>query len=252
MSGPQLDGRESNDRQFRGREPMDRHLAEGQFKQIVYGQIGDMLSALAEPRRLEMLELLSQCERNVESLAELLGAGMTTVSHHLQVLKRARLVQDRKEGRRVYYSASRLALMLWSTVSRIASSELSEVKYAIDSLVAEDPNTGSTTRETIDYDELLRRIERGEAVLIDVRPEEEFAAGHLPGAMSVSLEKLEQKAKELPRDKPIYAYCRGRYCVLSHEASRILAEKGYSVTPLPDGVAEWKAADVQLEASTSR
>lgn len=220
-----------------------------QFKQVVYHEIADVVSALGEPRRLEIVELLSQCERNVESLAELLGAGVTTVSHHLQVLKRARLVEDRKAGRRVYYSATRMALTLWSVVSDIAANELAEVRYALDELLAEDNAAGNAEREVVDYDELQKRISGGEAVLLDVRPEEEYSAGHLPGAISISLETLEERASELPRDKPIYAYGRGRYCVLSHEAARFLAKQGHRVAALPQGIAEWKGANRELESS---
>lgn len=231
-------------------------MRDQQFKQIVYEQIGDMLSALAEPRRLEMLELLCQCERNVESVAELLGAGVTTVSHHLQVLKRAGLATDRKDGRRVYYRSTNLALTMWNVISRAASSELTEVRRAVEDLFAGDPDGLETperpeateaTHEVVDYGELQKRIGAGEAVLIDVRPVEEYAAGHVPGAMSVSLEKLEEKVKELPQDKPIYAYCRGRYCVLSHEAARLLSQRGYTVSPLREGIAEWKAEQLTLE-----
>lgn len=213
-----------------------------QFKQIVYREIAGVVSALGEPRRLEILEILSQCERNVESLAQVLGAGITTVSHHLQVLKRARLVEERRQGRFAYYSTTATALRLWDLISEIAAHELAVVRCAMDDIFSD-----STSRETVDYEELVRRVAVGEAVVIDVRPEEEYAAGHVPGALSVSLERLTDKVGELPRDTPILAYCRGRYCVLSHEATRALAEKGYAVQRLSEGIAEWKAAGATLE-----
>lgn len=216
-------------------------MNDGQFKRVVYQEIAGVVSALGEPHRLELLELLCQCERNVETLAELLGLGLTTVSHHLQVLKRARLVEHVKVGRRVYYSATQMALSLWSAVSGIAAHELAVVRYASEELFEQ-----SGENEPLDYDELVRRIEAGEAVLIDVRPEEEYAAGHVPGAISLSLEHLRKGADKLPRDKPVFAYCRGRYCVLSHDAVRILTEEGVAARRLPVGVAEWKAAGADL------
>jgi rhodanese-related sulfurtransferase len=213
------------------------------FRRLVYQEIASVVSALGEPRRLEILELLCQCERNVETLARMLDFGMTSVSHHLQVLKRARLVESVKTGRHVYYSATPMAVSLWGAVSEISAQELAAVKFAAEELF--DRNSES---ESIDYDELTRRVRSGEAVLIDVRPDDEFAAGHVPGAISLSLERLRETAGELPRGKPIIAYCRGRYCVLSHEAVQILRDQGYQATRLPVGVAEWKAAGVQLRS----
>lgn len=216
-------------------------MKESQFKRIVYQEIGAVLSALGEPHRIELLELLCQCRRNVETLADMLAVGVTTVSHHLQVLKRARLVEHEKIGRRVYYSATPMAIALWDSVADIAARELAVVKCASEELF----EVGSAS-EPLEYDELLRRIESGAAVLIDVRPEEEYAAGHVPGAISVSLEQLRNAADCLPRDKPIFAYCRGRYCVLSHEAVRLLEQQGYAAVRLPVGVAEWKANGAAL------
>lgn len=216
-------------------------MNDSQFKRVVYEEIADVLSALGEPHRIELLELLCQCERNVETLAKMLNLGITTVSHHLQVLKRARLVEHLKVGRRVYYSVTPMALSLWSAVSDIAARELAVVKCASEELFDQDPDA-----ELVDYEELVRRIESGEAILIDVRPEEEYAAGHVPGAISISLERLREDVTILPRDKPVFAYCRGRYCVLSHEAVEILAEEGFRARRLPVGVAEWKAAGTKL------
>jgi rhodanese-related sulfurtransferase/DNA-binding HxlR family transcriptional regulator len=216
-------------------------MNDSQFKHVVYEEIAGVLTALGEPHRLELLELLCQCERNVDTLGEMLDLGITTVSHHLQVLKRARLVEHVKVGRRVYYSATPMAISLWNSVADIAAHELAVVKCASEELFKQ---TGDA--ETLDYDELVGRIESGEAVLIDVRPEEEYAAGHFPGAISISLERLRDAAATLPRDKPVFAYCRGRYCVLSHEAVQLLEEEGFTATRLPVGVAEWKAAGADL------
>jgi len=214
------------------------------FKQFAYHEIAAVVSALGEPRRIEILELLCQCERNVETLAQLLDVGITTASHHLQILKRARLVESSKVGRYAFYSATDMAIALWGVVSEISSRELTSVKYAVEKIFEPDIES-----EPIDYNELIRRIESGEAVLLDVRPEEEYAAGHLPGALSLSLEKLHEKGVTLPRDKPIFAYCRGRFCVLSLEATQSLVEQGYNVSRLPVGIAEWKSAGVLLQSN---
>jgi len=219
-------------------------MDDSQFKHVVYDEIAGVLTALGEPHRLEILELLCQCERNVDTLGEMLDLGITTVSHHLQVLKRARLVEHVKVDRRVYYSATPMAISLWNSVADVAAHELAVVKCASEELFERNDDS-----ETLDYNELIRRIESGEAVLIDVRPEEEYAAGHVPGAISISLERLRKGASTLPRDKPVFAYCRGRYCVLSHEAVQFLEEEGFAATRLPVGVAEWKAAGAALSST---
>jgi len=206
------------------------------FKHIVYRETAAFVSALGDPKRLEILELLSQCERNVESLAKLLGQKLSSTSHHLQVLKRARLLNERKEGRFVYYSVSSTGLKLWNTVSGIAAEENAEVKYALSCIFSEDQDT-----EKLDYREITRRVAAGEAVLIDVRPEEEYHSSHIPGAISVPLEKLNEKTSSFPRDRQIFAYCRGRYCVLSHEAVVALKNEGYNAIRVETGMAEWKA-----------
>jgi rhodanese-related sulfurtransferase/predicted transcriptional regulator len=215
------------------------------FKQVVYQEISKTLSVCADPRRLEILVLLAQCERNVETLASMLKAGITTTSHHLQLLKRARLVKTRKVGRYVYYSATQMALSLWNSFAEVASEELAVVKCAVDELFGGE----SPAAEGLGSKELQERIAAGEAILLDVRPEEEYAAGHLPGAVSISLEELEKRVGELPEDTPVFAYCRDRYCVLSQEASEFLNERGYRVRRLPEGIAEWRAAGVVLERS---
>lgn len=220
-------------------------VTKNDFKQVVYQEISKTLSACADPRRLEILELLAQCERNVETLASMLGLGITTTSHHLQVLKQVRLVATRKEGRYIYYSATEMALSLWSGFSGLASKEMAVVKCAVDELFGGE----GTEADSLDYRELQSRIAEGNAVLLDVRPEEEYAAGHLPGALSISLEELENRIGELPKDTQVFAYCRDRYCVLSQEASEFLNERGYSVTRLPEGIAEWRATGLALERS---
>lgn len=206
------------------------------FKQIMYREIASFVSALGDSRRIEILEMLCQCDRNVESLADLLGQKISIISHHLQILKRARLVEDRKSGRFIYYSITDTGLALWNTVTKIASREIAEVKLALAQIFTEDRDL-----ETYDYGEIARKVAAGEAVLIDVRPEDEYLNAHLPGAVSIPLEQLHRKTAELPKNKQIFAYCRGRYCVLSHEAVKALNEEGFNAFRLETGMAEYKA-----------
>ncbi|MFP4115031.1 MAG: ArsR/SmtB family transcription factor [Spirochaetota bacterium] len=213
-------------------------MEESQFKSIVFREIGTVMAALAEPRRLALLDLLAQCERNVESLASMLDVGVTTVSHHLQVLKRARLVHERSEGRYRYYSASATALELWEAISRVASEHLSEIKCAVGEVFA-------AGGEPVSYAEAARRARAGEAVLVDVRPSDEYRAGHAPEAISLPLEELESgNAASVARFREgveVFAYCRGRYCLLSQEAVEYLKQRGVTARRIEDGVAEWKA-----------
>jgi rhodanese-related sulfurtransferase/predicted transcriptional regulator len=219
-------------------------MDESRLKTLVYTEISTVLSALGEPRRIAILDLLSQCERHVEEAAQMLGLGVTTVSHHLQVLKRARLVHERKDGRYRYYSASHIALSLWGVISRIASEELAEVKFAVEQISRED---GDST--PVDYREAMRRVQAGEAVLVDVRPREEFDAGHAPQAISVPADILHSLASDLPRGKTVFAYCRGRYCMLSRDAVAALQKRGIDARRLEDGIAEWKADGITLHSS---
>lgn len=218
-------------------------MQEDQFKSIVYREIGSLMAALAEPRRLAMLDLLAQCERNVETLARMLGLGVTTVSHHLQVLKKARLIDERPEGRYRYYRASSTALELWESISRVASRDLSEIKCAVTEVTA-------AGGEPVDYREAVRRARAGEAVLVDVRPADEYLAGHAPEAISIPLEELESGGSDgvsaLPEGMEVFAYCRGRYCLLSEEAVELLQRRGVKAHRIEDGVAEWKATGKKL------
>ncbi len=217
--------------------------ASSNIKATVFSEVAGLLGALADPRRLEILDLIAQRPRNVETLSRLLGAGVTTVSHHLQVMKRARLVSATKDGRRVYYEPTDTALSLWSTVSDVAAQASSEVRCALIKIAA------GSHDEALDYEELRRRVATGEAVVLDVRPRDEYDSGHVPGAVSAPLEELENHLDTLSRDKEILAYCRGRYCVLSYQAVRTLTQNGYHAARLAVGVTEWKGQGAALERS---
>ncbi|MGH3466065.1 MAG: ArsR/SmtB family transcription factor [Kribbellaceae bacterium] len=200
-----------------------------------FAQVG---KALASPKRLELLDLLAQGERSVELLATRAGLGLTTASNHLQVLRQSGLVATRKDGTKVYYRLSGADVAgLWTQLRSVAAAHLAEVDRARAAYVGDD-DVMEVTR-----DELLRRLEVGDVTVIDVRPGEEYAAGHIPGAASLPLDELADRLADLPRDSTIVAYCRGAYCAMAHEAVRRLLAEGLRAVRLGDGMLEWRLAD---------
>jgi len=222
---------------------MDTTTETSSVKTTAFREVAGLLGAMADSRRLEILDLITQRPRNVEALSQLLGAGVTTVSHHLQVMKRGRLVSATKDGRRVYYEPTVTALSLWSAVSDVAAQASSEVRFAPAEIAV------GSHDEALDFEELRRRVASGEAVVLDVRPRDEYDSGHVPGAVSAPLEELENHLGTIPRDREILAYCRGRYCVLSRHAVQTLTQNGYRAARLAVGVSEWKGQGAALERS---
>ncbi len=215
-------------------------MGDAQRKAVLYEQFARVGKALASPKRLELLDLLAQGERNVEDLAHEAGLGVTSCSAHLQVLYQARLVVTRKQGTRVYYSlASDDVARLFASVRDAAASLLAEVEPARRAYLGEEV-------EEISREELLRRATSGRITVLDVRPAAEFAAGHIPGAVSIPLAQLEQRLAELPPDVEIAAYCRGPYCVFAHDAVRLLRANGRAARRLADGMAEWRLAGLPI------
>jgi rhodanese-related sulfurtransferase/DNA-binding transcriptional ArsR family regulator len=196
--------------------------------------------AMSSGKRLELLDLLAQGERTVDALARAAQLGLTTASSHLQALKRANLVATRREGTKIYYRlAGPDVAALYALMREVAGQHLAEVPVASAAYLGESADP--VTRE-----ELLRRLDAGQAVLLDVRPSEEYAAGHIPGAVSIPLEILADRLSELPADLEVVAYCRGAYCVLAHDAVRLLAAHGRAARPLVDGMLEWRLADLPV------
>jgi rhodanese-related sulfurtransferase len=207
----------------------------------MYEEFARVGKALASPRRLELLDLLAQGERSVEVLAGRADLGLTTASNHLQILKQAGLVSTRKEGTKVYYRlAGGDVAALWAELRDVASTHLAEVDRVRSAYLGAD-DVDEVTR-----DELLQRLEAGDVTLIDVRPREEYAAGHIPGALSLPLDELADRLASLPADTTIVAYCRGSYCVLAREAVRALAASGLQATRLRDGMLEWRLANLPV------
>jgi len=213
------------------------------FKDAVYEQFARIGKGLASPTRLELLDLLSQGEHVVEDLSRLTGETVANVSQHLQVLRRSRLVDCRKEGLYVRYRLAAPAVGEFMRGLRLlAEQQLDELERARRSLLA-----SWREAEAVDRDELVRRVREGEAAVIDVRPVEEYRAAHLPKAMSLPLEELEERMAELPSDCEVVAYCRGPYCVLALEAVTLLRKRGYRAFRLDMGVWDWRARGLPVE-----
>lgn len=206
------------------------------FKDRIYPQFARIGQALASGRRLEVLDLLAQGPRNVEALAEEAEMSVANVSQHLQILRAARLVEAHREGTKVVYRlAGDDVLRLWLTLRSAAESRLAEV--------------GEITRESlgdrdgeklVPRDELERLLEERKAYLIDVRPILEYEAGHLPGAVPMPIEELAHRLEEIPRDRPVVAYCRGEYCLFADDAVALLKQRGFDAFRLEGGWPEWR------------
>ena len=218
-------------------------MGDARRKAELYEQFARVGKALASPRRLELLDLLAQGERSVEDLAGAAGLGLTSCSAHLRVLHHARLVTTRRQGTRVFYSlASDDVARLQAGVAEVAARLLAEVEPARRAYLGEDV-------ELISRAELLRRAGTGEVTVLDVRPPAEFAAGHIPGAVSIPIGQLKQRLDELPGDGEVIAYCRGPYCVFAHDAVRLLRAAGRPASRLAGGMPEWRLAGLPVAAA---
>jgi len=211
-------------------------MASGRAKDALYEAIALMGKAFASPRRLELLDLLAQAPRTVDELARASGQSSANTSQHLQALHAAGMVSREREGTSVRYAvADDEALRLWLALRAVSTARLAEVERAATDYLGEDV-------ERIGRAELVARLAEGDVVLIDVRPAEEFAAGHIQGARSIPLDELEQRLAELPDDAEIVAYCRGPFCAYAHEAVRRLRDSGRSARRLEEGWPEWRLA----------
>jgi rhodanese-related sulfurtransferase/DNA-binding HxlR family transcriptional regulator len=205
-----------------------------QAKDALFEAIALMGKAFSSPRRLELLDLLAQGPRSVDELARASDQSRANTSQHLQALHSAGLVTRAREGTSVRYElADDEALRLWLALRDVSAARLAEVERAAADYLGEEV-------QRIGRSELLARLADGEVVLIDVRPAEEYAAGHIEGARSIPIEELEQRLAELPDDAEIVAYCRGPFCVYAHEAVRVLRGAGREARRLEDGWPEWK------------
>ena len=213
------------------------------LKDLLYEQVARVGKALASPKRLELLEMLAQGEKAVEVVAADVGIDVKLASAHLKALKEARLVQVRREGKRMIYRLSGGDVaQLGVTLRQVAQEHLVELRVALQQMVADPARMASVGRK-----ELLAQARRGEVIVIDVRPLKEYDTAHLPYARSLPLPELAQRLAELPRDVEIVAYCRGPFCVMSDEAVKLLRARGYRARKTLDGVSEWQAAGLPLK-----
>jgi rhodanese-related sulfurtransferase len=204
-------------------------------KAALFEAIAVMGKAFASPVRLELVDLLAQAPRSVDELARASSQSTANTSQHLQALHAAGIVERERDGNRVMYSMASEPLRLWLALRDVSAAQLAEVQRAAHDYLGDEV-------EAIDRDELRERLARGDVVLVDVRPVEEFAAGHIDGASSIPLGELEQRISELPADVEVIAYCRGPFCAYAHEAVRSLHAAGRSARRLADGVPEWNLA----------
>ena len=217
------------------------------IKDVLYEQVARIGKATSSPKRLELLELLAQGEKSVDALAEQLSIEIKLASAHLKVLREARLVASRKEGKFVLYRLSGSDVAgLWVSMREVAQEHLVELRVALDEIASAPDKLASVSRE-----QFMDQAKRGEIVVIDVRPRAEFDQSHLPYARSMPLDEIVQRIAELPMGVEIVAYCRGPFCLFSEEAVQLLKSKGRSVSKLLDGVAEWTSAGMPLEMEES-
>lgn len=214
-----------------------------QLKDLLYEQVARVGKALASPKRLELLEMLAQGEKSVEVLAAELSIDIKLASAHLKALRDARLVASRREGKFVHYRLTGPDVAgLGVKLREVAEEHLLELRMALDQMTTHPNQLAPVDRQV-----LMAQARRGEVVVIDVRPSDEYAVAHLPFARSMPLAEVEQRLATLPRDKEIVAYCRGPFCLLSDEAVALLQARGFRARKVTDGVSEWQAAGLPLE-----
>jgi ArsR family transcriptional regulator len=214
-------------------------------KKALFAQFAGVAKAVAHPHRLELLEQLAQGERNVEVLADRTGLSIANASQHLQHMRRAGLVAARRDGKFVFYRLAEDAVLdVLAALRRVAERRSAEVERVVRSYFND-----RDALEPVSRRELVARMKAGIVTVLDVRPEDEYALGHVPGALNIPLRKLRARLAELDRRREIVAYCRGPYCVLSYEAAALLRARGFTVRRLEDGLPEWRAAGLPVEIS---
>ena len=220
--------------------------APADIRGALHEQFARIGKAVASPKRIELLELLCQGERSVDSLAQATRMGVTNASQHLQVLKAAGLVETRREGTRIHYrAADERVCGLMSELGAVARARLVEVEC-----LARDYLEAPEELEPLTRQELLRRLSRRDTVVIDVRPLHEYRAAHIRGAVSMPLADLKRHLRELPKSALIVAYCRGPYCILAPQALTLLRARGFRARRLEDGLPEWRAAGLPIASGS--
>lgn len=212
-------------------------------KDALYEGLAAVAKAMGNGRRAELVDVLAQGERSVDDLAHEIGQSVANTSHHLQHLLRAGLVSTRREGTRIHYSLSTPRVgELWAAVRDVASTQLAEIDHLAADYLGDRSRLASMSR-----DELARRVRDGDVVVVDVRPEPEFRAGHIAGAVSLPLAEISRRLSTIPRDRQVVAYCRGPFCVYADDAVRALRRRGYDAARLEDGFPEWHRAGLPVD-----
>src|SRR5688500_2456475 len=223
-------------------------MASGEAKVALFDALRSVAQPLGSGRRAEIVDLLAQGERSVEEIANEVSQSVANTSQHLRVLARAGLVRSRREGTRVFYRlASERVGELWAAVRDVAGRHLAEVNQLADEYLGERKGV-----EHISAGDLQKRLPRGDVVVLDVRPEPEYRAGHIPGAQSVPVDALASLASKLPRHRQIVAYCRGPYCVYADDAVRLLQSRGLKARRLDVGFPEWRRAGLPVETGLTK
>lgn len=226
---------------------MKVRMNQGELKDFVYGRIASIAKAASSPKRLELLDLLCQGEKPVEMLAERAEISIKLVSAHLKELKAARLVECRKDGKYVIYRLANDAVAgLWVKLREIAESRFLELPATLAEYSAEAGGAAE-----LDHKALIEKAKKGEVVVLDVRPQDEYRSGHLPYAVNMPLQDLPRRAADLPKSKEIIAYCKGSHCLQASEAVKILRKKGYKATRIRAGITDWRAESSALFESTN-
>ncbi|MBM9501121.1 ArsR family transcriptional regulator [Leptospira sp. 201903071] len=220
---------------------MENQKSGREFKSFVYSVLAKYGKAISDPKRIELLDLLLQAEKNVDLLSREIGMSVAATSHHLQILKEARLVTDRKEGRNIFYRIESAGISIFDSVASTGEEFSAEIRVAMDSFFDSEEELSE-----LEYKEFLKRVFLKDIILLDVRPENEYNSGHVPGSISIPLSELKSKMDTLPKRKKIVAYCRGKYCVLSKEAVEILRAKGLHAYRIPQGPLEFKNNGIEL------
>ena len=221
-----------------------RSMGDRAAKDALFAGFAEVTKALASGRRLEIVDLLSQGERSVDQIADELGQTVANTSHHLRAMARAGVLTTRRDGTRIYYRlASDRVGELWSALRDVAVDHVAGIEKLTSAYLGDRDGV-----EVVDRKELAARLKRREVVVLDVRPEEEFTAGHIAGARSVPIAALRRHLRALPKDAEVVAYCRGPYCVYADDAVRELRRKGFRARRLIDGFPEWKRAGLPVAA----
>jgi rhodanese-related sulfurtransferase/DNA-binding transcriptional ArsR family regulator len=222
---------------------MENMSGHREFKDALYAQFARIGHALASPKRIELLDLLGQGEKTVEALAEQVSTPVKNTSAHLRVLRQARLVETRRDGTYVYYRlADDDVFRLLRTLETLGHSRLADVQQVVQAYL-----DGRDALKPVTFQELRRLMREDDVTVVDVRPKDEYEAGHIPGALSVPVSDLKRRLRELPKTREVIAYCRGRYCVYSLDAVTLLRKQGYRARRAHEGLPDWRAAGLPVE-----